>query len=782
MKNTLLAFIMALCFSGFAQTGSEKKEQIAKKLDDYFLLERENIHVHFDKNVFTTNESIWFKGYVYHRKKGIPFFNTINIYAALTGPDGKIIDTQLIYGNIGSFTGSFKLKDSYASGKYYLQFYTNWMNNFSEDESAVYKVTVVNPEKGAGNALAKASTSSITISLNPEGGTFLQGVNNILGINVYDCNKEPLNVSEAEIIDAAGKPIKKVQLNKLGYGRFDIVPTAATAGYKAVVTIDGKKHEQPLPVQQVKGVALEVNNYALAGKTIVKVRTGNFGVSQYESRPLYLVVHQDNKTAIYDIDFSNKKNEQVLVLPNEEFFEGTNTVRVIDADMNELASRLIFTYPQAVLTAKVSKSRQDINETEYTGSTNYPNMNLSVSILPENTISFDESNDIYGSLQLQPYIDNYTKAAGKYYFSTLSKGKHYELDLFLLNQKPKYAWYNIMNNAPKDKFQFDMGLTLKGTVNLPGDHRYSKIRMYSPAYSLDVLADINEKNEFVFNNLIVPDSANVNFTLLKKGAEPKPLTIAPQLLNSKRPYYKMHKPDPPCETYEATEQNTAIPGVFDNTVQLEAVAIERSRLKYATSYGNSMLKGYKIEEADYNYNYILNYLRNFGFYIEDNGTDVIIRSTTRNSINAAQSSPALYIDNIQQYDYSMLRVMRMNEIDEIYVDRLAIIPSVRNFQGVIKIYLNPAAKAGSRKGSGPVVIQNAFTNTVPFEPVNYTSTNDKGFENFGLIDWEPVIMTDEKGGFKFAIPRTYPRKIKVLIEGFSADGKLISEIKTLEAN
>ena len=56
---------------------------------------------------------------------------------------------------------------------------------------------------------------------------------------------------------------------------------------------------------------------------------------------------------------------------------------------------------------------------------------------------------------------------------------------------------------------------------------------------------------------------------------------------------------------------------------------------------------------------------------------------------------------------------------------------------------------------------------------------DKGFENFGLIDWEPSIMTDENGEFNFTVPYIYPGTMKILIEGFSADGKLISEIKTL---
>jgi len=40
-------------------------------------------------------------------------------------------------------------------------------------------------------------------------------------------------------------------------------------------------------------------------------------------------------------------------------------------------------------------------------------------------------------------------------------------------------------------------------------------------------------------------------------------------------------------------------------------------------------------------------------------------------------------------------------------------------------------------------------------------------------------MTDENGEFNLALPKMSSKPLKVLIEGFSADGKLISEIKTI---
>ncbi len=237
MKNSIYVFFLIssmLIFNQKINAQQGRNDEIIKAVTDYFFLERENIHAQFDKNIFMTNESIWFKGYVFHRKKNTPFFTTVNIYASLMDSEGKIIETKLLYGNIGCFAGGFKLGSSFKSGKYYIQFYTNWMNNFIEDESAVYEIAIVNHETGSGNALAKADPSKINIELNPEGGTLLRDINNNIGIHVTDCNHNALPVTSADIIDGSGKTVKTVQLNKLGYGKFDLPSSGNSSEYKAV--------------------------------------------------------------------------------------------------------------------------------------------------------------------------------------------------------------------------------------------------------------------------------------------------------------------------------------------------------------------------------------------------------------------------------------------------------------------------------------------------------------------------------------------------------------------
>lgn len=785
MKKIISALSLTVIFLLTTHTISgqeDKKDQIAKVITDYFFLERENIHVHFDKNVFMTDESVWFKGYVFHRKKNIPFFNTVNIYATLIDDQGKAISTQLVYGNIGSFSGNFKLGNQLKSGKYYIQFYTNWMNNFTEDESAVYEISVINQSTGAGNVLAKADPSKINIEFRPEGGTLVYDAPNSIGISISDCNHNPLPITVVDIVDSTGKNIKKVQINKLGYGKFDF-PTISTMGYKAVVTIDDVKHEQALPLAQPKGVSLEVNNFTVADKTIVKIRTNKTTFDSFTDKPLYILVHQDDKGAVFKISFNDKRLEQTLVIPNTELFAGINTIRLIDSDMNELAERMIYNYPQPGLNAEINKTGQTAEKIEYTGKVNYPNMNLSISVLPENTISFDDSNDIFGSLLIQPYVDTKNKVAGKYYFSTISKGKLYELDLYLINQKSKYKWTNILKNPPKNNYTFDMGLTLKGTIPAAsGDTKYSEVRLYSLTSAIDEITTVNDKREFIYNNIIIPDSTYVNFTLLKKGSKPQELTLLPQLLNARQRFNKPFTAEPRC--YAPTESST-VPdklNIYKEAIELEEVKIEGTTLKYANSFGNAYLQGYKISDTKaHMYQNLTNFIKTYGgFVVDDRDGNLKILSRTVNSINGAQSGPIIYLDNVQLVDYSMLSIIQMGEVDEIYMSSTAIVPSVRNYMGIIKIYLKKGVKSSSKNAAPEIMIKNGFERVIPFQNIVYNTTYDKGFDNFGVIDWQPTIMTDENGNFKFSIPKIYRKPIKVLIEGFSADGKLISEIKILD--
>lgn len=498
---------------------------------------------------------------------------------------------------------------------------------------------------------------------------------------------------------------------------------------------------------------------------------------------MYVAVHKDDDATIYEVNFNSSLIAK-LAINNANLPEGLNTIRVLDSDLNQIAERLMYKYPTTLVACTIAQTAQTTGETKYSGIVNHPNMNLSISVLPEKTLSYDDTNDIYSSLLLLPYIKDSQKASGKHYFTALTKSKIYELDLFLLSQKSKYEWYNIVKNPPKSSYTFDMGLTLKGTVpKQAGPIQFAKVRLYSITSSIDETTDVNEKGEFTFDNLLIPDSSYVNFTLLRKGEKPKQLTLYPQLLNNNKKFSKVFMPKTYCFNTVMPGNEHIAPTVLNDAIELEEVKIEGKKLKYANILGNGNLKGYKISEMQANMQNLLNFIKTYGgFDVVDRDGQVNLYGRSVTTIHGGRNTPVVYIDNVRQLDLSMLPIIQMSEVDEVYINAQAIVPSVRNNVGIVRIYLNKGAKAGKKNTTPDIILKNGYSKIVPFRNVGYLSTQNEGFANFGVINWIPNIMTDEKGEFKFSIPKTGQKSIKLLIEGFSADGKLISETKIINVN
>lgn len=789
MKTILRACLIIGVLSLLPYTANaqeNKKEQIAKALNGYFHLERENIHVHFDKNVFLNREEVWFKGYVYHRKKNTPFFASINIFASLIDSDGAIIETQLLYGNLGSFSGKFRLGENIKPGRYYIQFYTNWMNNFKEDESFVQEITVVSEEPGGARLLGKPDASTVNIELHPEGGTLVQGVTNTIGISISGCNHAPIDVASADIINPDGKVIKTIPLNNQGYGSFSL-PGDALTGYKAGVTYDGVRHEVPLPAAQLTGAALEVNNYAIADKTILKIKTNKNTLNSLLGKQLFAVIHQDEKVVILDVALNNNL-EQSLVLANKELFEGLNTIRIIDSDMNQLAERVIYKYPASGPAIDLAKTGQDHQFAEVSGKV-APNMNISISVLPQNTISLTDSCDIYNSFLIAPYIESPRNAAGKYYLNTSSKARRFEMDLFLLSCKSKYEWRDILASPPKSNYSFDIGLSLKGTINQPLNAKDNyKVRVRSIAGMIDDYVDINENKEFYLNNIIVPDSTSLTFSLIKNNIKFQDIKLYPQISNHNKKFNKPYKPEKTqCNTVKENDtmsDSFDLPGYYTKTVILDEVKIETNAntLKYSKRFGNGQLRGYKITNAESrSFFYILDLIRYHGFDVVNENGRIAIYGRTVNTINGQRTRPQVFVDNMQLLGYDMLQNIMTEDVDEFYINQHAIVPGVDNRMGIIRIYMKRGfAHREKKKTEATFLIEDGFEEIPPFKNISYSSTSDRGFENIGIVDWHPVITADNTGKFEFSIPKIYKGTVKLLIEGINPEGRIVSEVKTIE--
>jgi len=770
----------------FAQAElNQNKQKIETAFAEFFKLDRENIHLHLNKSTYLNTDEIWFKGYIIEKKSKNPYVATSNVNIALIDDKGEKLKNYLFYADNSIFEGSLKIDKNLKTGTYYLQVYTNYMNNFSENESNFFEINIINPEDG--NQLPSPNTinyNTLTTEFFPEGNVFLEGTSNTIGIKITDCNGNGIPVKDGEIKDAQGITITNFATNEFGYGKFDILQTKNEL-YKAVYLINDIKTEKALPLPTKNGITLSVNNYTFENKTTVKIKTNPNSINEYKKEPLTLVLQQDNTVSFVDFSFKENTTEQLLAIPNNEFSEGINTIYVINKDLKKIAERVIYTPSKFGKNIALEVNKKSKDSVFISGKSNLVLGSISISVLPNETKSFTNHKDIYRSLLLDNQLNEKTPK-GSYFLSNFTKRKHYELDSYLLSKKSKYEWQTILLSPPKEKFEFDHGLTFKGTINKALDNQNAfKVQIYSITSGLEEFSEINDKNEFYFKNILVTDSSTVHFSLIDQKERKKEIKLFTQILNNNRlfikPFESVKGNCPP--TTPLKNDNLAFP-VIANTIQLDSLTLnttkKKSELSNIKRFNNSMAKGYKITEADAS--------RDLLQFIGSNGYDVIIQGATviingrKSTSFLGSKSPAIFIDDVPLRDFNQLLGYSLQNVDEVYINKSGYGGGMEATNGIIRVY--------TKKGFGGVqkikinsqsfVVKNGFQKLKSFTNPKYTSFTDEGFKNFGTIHWEPYIETDENGLFSFTIPNYNQKTVKIIIEGIASDGQLISEIKTIE--
>jgi hypothetical protein len=364
-----------------------------------------------------------------------------------------------------------------------------------------------------------------------------------------------------------------------------------------------------------------------------------------------------------------------------------------------------------------------------------------------------------------------------------------DLDLALLNHKTSSAnWQDIVNNPPKKTYPFDVGLDIRGIVMNKLKLEKYKVKLFSIFANLNAKSEITAKYEFLFKNLMLKDSTALSLSLEEiENNKNSDLTYSASISNNKRQFLrKMNFVTPiVCENSDInTTSIIELPKIIDKTlVELDEVKIliNKKKLTRDAASGNMMLRGYKMDFYGRGYNYLLDFVLTKGFASTRNQGNLIVYTNEIGS-DKAPRSPAIYFDDRLILDYNEMSQVSVEDIDEIYIDNMRTNGGGQNTIGVIKVYFKKDAKINNNSKEKPFKIYGGFAKNVDFKNNDYASTSDKGFENFGIINWIPQIVTDENGNFKFEIPDIGKTTVKIKIEGLSDDGKLISEIKTLKLN
>ena len=141
----------------------------------------------------------------------------------------------------------------------------------------------------------------------------------------------------------------------------------------------------------------------------------------------------------------------------------------------------------------------------------------------------------------------------------------------------------------------------------------------------------------------------------------------------------------------------------------------------------------------------------------------------------------VYIDDRQLYfDYYELEFLKMDELDEIYINALAIVPGIDTL-GIIRIYTKKQLDTYPKKSNpNSFFVKDAFSKSSTFQNLEYENASSNGFNNFGTINWFTKTISDSNGNFTFDILDYNKKNCKIIIEGMTTDGEIFHEKKVVQ--
>lgn len=770
MRKTFLFLISILSSSLFAQISGNTK--IDESLINYFKLDRENIYLHLNKSTYLSNEIIWFKGYITEKKESKLNFETTNVYISLLDENNLEITNQLFYAANGVVIGQIKINESLPSGKYYIHIYTNYMNNFSENESTLQPLTIINI---ADKIIEDTNKNNLepTVFTSYEGGKLLINSDNTVGVYIEDCYGKGLKVNDIKLKNSKGDIINSFATNSEGYGKFDLLNTKLEF-YTLELDYNGTTITKKIDFPVVEGINISAVNYIDDTKLLLTVKTNEESLKKYKNKNYSIIIQKNDRGNTVDFTLDSTKKE--FVLNQSILSNGINCIRIIDEDLKSISERIIYYSPtQNKISITSIKSKDSI---KIVGKINNRIGNFSISTLPKGA-SFSNTNSIFTQLVFRNNC-SINKLNTEYYFENYNKRKKYELDLLLLHSESNYKWASMLNNIPKETYPFDVGLNIEGKVNQNVSGK-EKLRLFS-INGINETTTLNDKNEFEFKNILAIDSSNFHFSLLKKDEKLQSLNIYSRVVNNNRKFYKKNELIKSiCLTEKFVKNdfdtNLDFPKIENVTIlkDIQVIEVKKDKLEREREYSNAMSKGYKIKDSEItSYRDVLSFIASHGYDVSREGGNVTIISRITKSILGSRT-PAVFLDNSPVVDFTYLINLQLIDIDEIYINKHGYGMGGDGSNGSIRIYTKKTSgikQNANMVKSKTLNIKGGFQPLMNFENQKYTDYKSDSFKKYGTIDWEPNIYTNENGEFEVTIPHLNQEEILINIQGIDNLGEV----------
>ena len=807
MKNAICLILLTIVsFTTFAQKTTNDpvlEEGLFKPYDSYFNIEREWVYTHLNKSAYIQGDDIWFTSYVLNPENRRLNFATSKLYVELWSSQKKLVSQKILFVKAGTSDNYIHLPDSLAPGTYSFRAYTSWMRNFYTADDLNRLITVLGhlsvtglkAEKGKAvdqlnfqkkNGVIQETRPDYDIQFLPEGGVFLEGVENILGIKATDPLGNGLKLN-GKIFDSKNQELQTFETNELGMGCV-MIPETGNQQYTAKVTLpDSTVHDILLPKPAPLGINIHVNPY-LHEAVWFRIQTNE--ATRQLNKSYVVMLHANGALfTSYRIKFS-KENGLQFKLNKKDIGNGIVYATVFDENLTPVAERLFFSQDSSAkgnLTVNAQSLGGDtVNvKIQVTDSLASPRFaKLSVSVLPGETILNHFDNSLGSESIFRPALRGRIENADSY-FEKNDVEHIMAIDNLLLTQGwRKYDWPTILKDTIHQfTYPFEEAFTIEGGVknwirNKP--ELKSRITFISPQNNIFLMSPVDSLGKFKYDRVYLNDSTWVIASATSsKGSNWN------RVLQMTIPEFVMEAPDIQQQTTEISKKNQEefgeIPQLTKGVIQLKEVVITAQKKNpfEGNMYVGMMDRTFELTKENYTQFSNMQMLLMIKFNVRSEPTaDGGYRFDMGRGMSSSSQSPKepnLMIDGMKVSEARDILDFPLEMVEAVAVNKDGLGGGMDGSGGTIAIktrtkplFENTADASNIKK----LLVRGYAAPKKYFEPKYIIQPGTPDYGKYATIFWKPDLVTgsDNSAAFRFYVPHEI-RNITLRIEGISFEGK-----------
>ncbi|WP_179343192.1 hypothetical protein [Winogradskyella ursingii] len=788
-----LTTLMIFLFNFNNLYAQEKKDYLSQKFTEYSSLPREITYAHLNKSTLIKGEMLGYSIYVFDKFDKGPSTGTTNMYCVIKDSTDAIIKKKLIMMEKGVAHNVFNIDSTFTSGTYKFSAYTNYMLNFNEPNHFETEFTVIDPQVES-EIENKAIENTYTIQILPEGGHMVAEVQNTVAIIVKDQTGSGLQNVKGKIVDDENNILSEFNLDQAGIAKTILTPKR-NKNYTVIIPEISEQKDLTQAIDSIDSYGITMSLAELRDRIILTFRTNEATLPRVTGKNYKLTLH--NGSNLNQTIFKFQDQVEVNQLINKDLlFPGINVLTVFDANNNPILERLYFNRNGVATTSfnKPSKIKRSLDSLEIelqlgTKLDTNKIQNISISVLPSETKSYNFESNLLSKLYLEPYVKGYIENAA-YYFSNNTSKVNYDLDNLLISQGwSRYEWHNIFNTPPIVRHTFEFGITSVANVN---DKTKAGTYVSSPLKNntSEIFILSEEDKAFIQKGLFPLEDETYN--VIKSGDEvtKKPslyVTFSPSkfpeyTLSYRNSNYRNQNSVPFIATNDSiinTSWNSK------DVEKLDEVLIvankEKTRIEAIESQHFGTVDVIDDRTRDGAMTMAM-YLTGKGYKVDETLGQLTV--TVRNPATPNNNIPVIYLDGVRLSDFNVLANFRMSFVDYVVIDKVGATEGVRGANGVIKIFTDPTRdiKLQKRNIISEYEFPLTFSSAKKYYTPNYSLYNTPFFRDYGIISWSPDLKISPNRVLSFKVFNTNTSSINLYIEGVVNDKTFISQTQTLDLN